>query len=69
MECFFMNLKMERGSQKGCANHVEASTDVADDIVNFYNAVRFYSTLENLSRIPFGHQSATKKSIELSEKT
>ena len=35
MECFFMNLKMERGSQKGCANHVEASTDVADDMSIF----------------------------------
>ena len=51
------------------ANHAEAITDVADYIVNFYNAVRLHSTLGNLSPIAFEHQSATTKSIKLSEKT
>ena len=69
MERFFLNLKMERVWQKDYANHSEAITDVADYIVNFYNAVRLHSTLGNLSPIAFEHQSATKKLIELSEKT
>ena len=69
MERFFLNLKMERVWQKDYANHAEASTDVADYMVNFYSAVRLHSTLGNLSPIAFEHQSATKKPIELSEKT
>lgn len=68
MERFFLNLKMERVWQKDYANHAQASTDVADYIVNFYNAVRLHSTLGNLSPIAFEHQSATKKPSELSEK-
>ena len=35
MERFFVSLKMERVCQKDCVNHVEASADVADYIVNF----------------------------------
>jgi putative transposase len=69
MERFFLNLKMERVWQKDYANHSEAITDVADYIVNFYNAVRLHSKLGNLSPIAFEHQSTTKKLIELSEKT
>ena len=69
MERFFLNLKMERVWQKDYANHAEAITDIAHYIVNFYNAVRLHSTLGNLSPIAFEHQSATKKLIELSEKT
>ena len=69
MERFFLNLKMERVWQKDYANHAEAITDIADYIVNFYNAVRLHSTLGNLSPIAFEHQSATKKLIELSEIT
>ena len=69
MERFFLNLKMERVWQKDYANHAEAITDIADYIVNFYNAVRLHSTLGNLSPIAFEHQSATKKPIELSEIT
>ena len=69
MERFFLNLKMERVWQKDYANHAEAITDVADYIVNFYNAVRLHSTLGNLSPIAFEHQSAANKLIELSEKT
>ena len=69
MERFFLNLKMERVWQKDYANYSEAITDVADYIVNFYNAVRLHSKLGNLSAIAFEHQSTTKKLIELSEKT
>lgn len=69
MERFFLNLKMERVWQKDYANHAEAITDIADYIVNFYNALRLHSTLGNLSPSAFEHQSATKKPIELSEIT
>ena len=69
MERFFLNLKMERVWQKDYANHAEAIMDIADYIVNFYNAVRLHSTLGNLSPIAFEHQSTTKKLIELSEIT
>ena len=69
MERFFLNSKMERIWQKDYANHAEAITDIADYIVNFYNAVRLHSTLGNLSPIAFEHQSATIKLIELSEIT
>ena len=31
--------------QRDYANHPEAQTDIADYIVNFYNAVRLHSTL------------------------
>ena len=56
-----MSLKMERVWQKNYANHAEAIIDIADYIVNFYNAVRLHSTLGNLSPIAFEHQSTTKK--------
>lgn len=69
MERFFLNLKMERVWQKDYANHTEAITDIADYIVNFYNAVRLHSTLGNLSPIAFEHQSATIKPIDVSEIT
>ena len=69
MERFCLNLKRERVWQKDYANHAEATTDIADYIVNFCNAVRLHSTLGNLSPIAFEHQSATKKLIELSEIT
>ena len=60
---------MERVWPKDYANHAEAITDIADYIVNFYNAVRLPSTLGNLSPIAFEHQSTTKKLIKLSEIT
>ena len=69
MKRFLLNLKRERIWQNDYANHAQAITDVADYIVNFYNAVRLYSTLGNLSPIAFEHKSANKKPIELSEKT
>lgn len=45
MERFFLNLKMERVWQKDYANYPEASRDVADYIVGFYNNFRLHSTL------------------------
>lgn len=45
MERFFLNLKMERVWMRDYANHPEAQADIADYIVNFYNAVRLHSTL------------------------
>ena len=45
MERFFLNLKMERVWQRSYANHSEASADITDYIVNFYNATRLHSTL------------------------
>ena len=48
MERFFLNLEMERVWQKDYANHSEAITDVADNIVGFYNSTRLHSKLGNL---------------------
>jgi len=69
MERFFLNLKMERDWQKDYANHAEASNDIADYIVGFYNATRLHSKLGNMSSNAFEHESTLKKSIELSEIT
>jgi transposase InsO family protein len=48
MERFFLNLKMERVWRQDYANHSEASNDVTDYIVAFYNNIRLHSTLGNL---------------------
>ena len=40
MERFFLNLKMERVWQRDYANHAEATSDIADYMVNFYNPTR-----------------------------
>lgn len=45
MERFFLNLKMERVWARDYANRLEAIRDVADYIVNFYNATRLHSSL------------------------
>ncbi|AKJ28351.1 integrase [Caldimonas brevitalea] len=45
IERFFLNLKMERVWLRDYANHAEATADVADYIVGFYNSVRLHSTL------------------------
>ena len=44
MERFFLNLnlKMERVWQRDYANHAEATSDIADYIVSFYNSVRLH---------------------------
>lgn len=45
MERFFLNLKMERVWQRRYANHAEASADITQYIVGFYNTHRLHSTL------------------------
>jgi transposase InsO family protein len=69
MERFFLNLKMERVWQKDYANHAEATNDIADYIVGFYNSIRLHSKLGNLSPNAFERESTSKKSIKLSEIT
>ena len=69
MERFFLNLKMERVWQKDYANHAEATNDIADYIVGFYNNTRLHSKLGNLSPNAFERKSGTQPPIDLSEIT
>ncbi len=69
MERFFLNLKMERVWQKDYANHSEATNDITDYIVGFYNSIRLHSKLCNMSPNAFERESISKKSIKLSEIT
>jgi putative transposase len=69
MERFFLNLKMERVWQNDYANHAEATNDIADYIVSFYNSVRLHSTLGNLPPNAFEHQSAITQPIDVCEIT
>ena len=50
-------------------NRTEATNDIADYLVGFYNAVRLHSKLGNMSPNAFERESTSKKSIELSEIT
>ena len=49
MERFFLNLKMERVRHKDSANLAEATNDIADYIVGFYNSIKLHSKLGNMS--------------------
>ena len=69
MERFFLNLKMERVWQKDYANQLEATNDIADYIVGFYNSTRLHSKPGNLSPNAFERESTSKKPIKLSEIT
>jgi transposase InsO family protein len=69
MERFFLNLKMERVWQRDYANRREATADVADYIVNFYNNVRLHSKLGNLPPNAYEQQTAIKQPIVVSEIT
>ena len=69
MECFFLNLKMDRVWQQDYANHAEATNDIADYIVGFCNATRLHSKLGNTSPNAFERESTSEKPIELSEIT
>ena len=60
MERFFLNLKMERVWLKDYANHAEATNDIADYIVGFYNSIRLRSKLGNLSPNAFKRESTIK---------
>ncbi len=48
-ERFFLNLKMERVWRRDYANHGEATRDITDYIVGFYNERRRHSALGYLS--------------------
>jgi transposase InsO family protein len=69
MERFFLNLKMERVWQNDYANHAEATSDIADYIVSFYNSQRLHSKLGNLPPNAFEQKSAIKQPIGMCEKT
>ena len=69
MERFFLNLKMERVWQRDYANQAEATNDVADYIVNFYNSVRLHSTLGNSPPNVFEQKSAIKQPMTVCEIT
>lgn len=67
MERFFLNLKMERVWQRDYANHAEATRDIADYLVGFYNSVRLHSTLGYLPPSGYERQMAAKQPIAVSE--
>lgn len=70
MERFFLNLKMERVWRQDYANHAEASNDVTDYIVAFYNSVRLHPTLGNLPPNAYEQKMADEKQpILVSENT
>lgn len=69
MERFFLNLKMERVWQRDYANQMEASKDIIEYIVGFYNCLRLHSTLGNLPPMIYEKEMAAKKPIGVSEIT
>lgn len=69
MERFFLNLKMERVWQKDYANHSEATKDITDYIVGFYNSIRLHSTLGYLPPSFYERKQADKQLIVVSENT
>jgi len=60
---------MGGGASSGLRCIPEASNDIADYIVGFYNAARLHSKPGNMSPNAFERESTLKKSIELSEIT
>ena len=60
MERFFLNLKMERFWQRDYANQMEATKDITEYIVGFYNCLRLHSTLGNLSPMIYEKEMAEK---------
>ena len=67
MERFFLNLKLERVWQRDYANHAEASHDVAEYILAFYNSARLHSKLGYLSPNAYERIVTVKQPIEVSE--
>ena len=55
--------------QKDYANHLEATNDIADYIVGFYNSIRLHSKLGNLSPNAFERESTSKNPIKVSDIT
>ena len=68
-ERFFLNVTMERVWQRDYADHGEATRDIADYIVGFYNTVRIHSTLGGLPPNAYEQTMAAKQPIDVSEKT
>ena len=69
MKRYFLNMKMKQVWQKDYANHVEATNDIADYVVGFYNSIRLHSKLGILSPNAFKREATSKKPIKLSEIT
>ena len=69
MERFFLNLKIERVWPNHYANHAEATRDVTDYIVGFYNSVRLHSKLGNLPPNAYEQHMPEKQPISVSENT
>jgi putative transposase len=67
MERFFLDLKMERVWPNNYANHAEATRDVTDYIVGFYNSARLHSKLGYLPPNVYEQQMAEKQPIPVSE--
>jgi transposase InsO family protein len=63
MERFFLNIKTERVWQREYANPLEASKDITDYIVGFYNCVRLHSALGNLAPMIYEKKMVTEKPI------
>jgi len=61
MERCLLNLKMDHGWQKDSANHAEATNDIADYLVGFYNGIRLHSKPGNLSPSAFKRELISKK--------
>ncbi|WP_018873843.1 integrase core domain-containing protein, partial [Thioalkalivibrio sp. ALJ16] len=68
-ERFFLNLKMERVWRRDYANHGEATRDITDYIVGFYNERRRHSTLGYLSPNAYERKWTAETPIEVSEIT
>jgi putative transposase len=66
MERFFLSLKTERVWLRDYANHSEATRDIADYIVGFYNSARLHSTLGNLPPNAYERKTATHQPIAVS---
>ncbi|TAG36929.1 MAG: hypothetical protein EAZ34_00655 [Polaromonas sp.] len=69
MERLFLSLEVERVQQKDCVHYAEATHDIADYIVGFYNAVRLHAKPGNLSPNASERESTSKEPIKLSEIT
>jgi transposase InsO family protein len=55
--------------QREYANQLEATKDVTDYIVGFYNSVRRHSALGNVAPLVFEQQFEVKNPIDVSEIT
>ena len=69
MARFFLNLKRGRVWQRDDTNQREASKDMTDYIVGFYNCVRLHSTVGYFPPMIYERDMAAKKPIGVSEIT